>query len=167
MAKIESQIPHKYGADAVEIPGSRALLADLEKAGARWAIVTSGTRGLISGWLDIMKLAHPQNLIAAEDVKNGKPDPEGYLLGYQRLGLADAEVQSARSAVVFEDAPAGVRAGKAAGFKVVALATTHTVQQLRDAGADWIVQDMRSVSLKSLDKKSGRAMLEISNALVS
>ena len=161
--KMEAAIPKKYGADAVEIPGSRAVLDDLEKGGAKWAIVTSGTRGLISGWLDIMQLAHPENLIAAEDVKNGKPDPEGYLLGYRKLGLAD---EGARSAVVFEDAPAGVRAGKAAGFKVVALATTHSVKQIREAGADWIVKDMRSVSVKSIDRKTGRTTLEISNALV-
>jgi len=103
-------------------------------------------------------------LIAAEDVKNGKPDPEGYQLGYRKLGLADREDKP--SAVVFEDAPAGVRAGKAAGFEVVALATTHTVKQLREAGADWIVRDMRSVSLKSLDSKTGRALVEISSALV-
>lgn len=112
-----------------------------------------------------MKLAHPQNLIAAEDVNNGKPDPEGYLLGYRRLGLADEEHGAARSAVVFEDAPAGVRAGKAAGFQVVALATTHSVKQLREAGADWIVKDMRSVSLKSFDRKTGKSTVEISNAL--
>jgi glycerol 3-phosphatase-1 len=161
-------VPRKYGADAVEIPGSRALLAELEKAGAKWAIVTSGTRGLISGWLDIMELAHPRYLIAAEDVKNGKPDPEGYLLGYRSLGLASGKGEhGARSAVVFEDAPAGVRAGKAAGFKVVALATTHKVEQLREAGADWIVRDMRSVTLKSLDVKSGKATIEITNALIS
>jgi glycerol 3-phosphatase-1 len=165
---MEAAIPRNYGADAVEIPGSRALLDELEQAGAKWAIVTSGTRGLISGWLDIMKLAHPKNLIAAEDVENGKPDPQGYLLGYRRLGLAEEEHGSgARSAVVFEDAPAGVRAGKAAGFKVVALATTHAVKQLREAGADWIVKDMRSVSLKSFDRKTGKTTVEISNALVS
>jgi glycerol 3-phosphatase-1 len=68
---------------------------------------------------------------------------------------------------VFEDAPAGVRAGKAAGFKVIALATTHKVNQLREAGADWIVRDMRSVVLKSVDKKTGKATLEICDALVS
>ena len=66
---MEAAIPRKYGADAVEIPGSRALLDDLEKVNAKWAIVTSGTRLLVGGWLDIMKLAHPKNLIAAEDVK--------------------------------------------------------------------------------------------------
>lgn len=160
--RIEASIPKQFGADAVEIPGSRALLEDLEKAGARWAIVTSGTRGLVNGWLDVMKLAHPKNLVVAEDVKIGKPDPEGYLLGFQRLGLA----QDA-TALVFEDAPAGVRAGKAAGFKVVGLATTHTVQQLREAGAHWIVRDMKSVVMKDFDRKNGRVSVEISNALVN
>ena len=159
---MEAAIPKTYGADAVEIPGSRALLDELEKANARWAIVTSGTRGLVNGWLDIMKLAHPKNLIAAEDVSNGKPDPEGYLLGYRKLGLPEGE---GGHAVVFEDAPAGVRAGKAAGFKVIALATTHSVSSLRAAGADWIVRDMRSVALKSCDQKTGKAVVEISNSL--
>jgi glycerol 3-phosphatase-1 len=162
VSRMEGQIPKTYGADAVEIPGSRTLLHELEKAGGRWAIVTSGTRALVNGWLDVMKLAHPKNLVAAEDVKNGKPDPEGYLSGYRKLGLSkDA------SAVVFEDAPAGVRAGKAAGFKVVALATTHAVKQLQTAGADWIVQDMRSVLFKSFDRKTEKTSVEISNALVS
>ncbi|KIW06826.1 uncharacterized protein PV09_02506 [Verruconis gallopava] len=165
VSQMEGQIPVKYGQDAVEIPGSRALLDDLQKAGAKWTIVTSGTRPLVTGWLDIMKLAHPENLVTAEDVKNGKPDPEGYLLGYRRLGLP-VEGKPTANTVVFEDAPAGVRAGKAAGFKVVGLATTHAVQQLRDAGADWIVRDMTSVSLKSVDKKTGQVSLEIFDALV-
>jgi glycerol 3-phosphatase-1 len=168
---MEGRIPKTYGADAVEIPGSRVLLDDLEKVGAKWAIVTSGTRPLVTGWLDVMKLAHPKNLVVAEDVKNGKPDPEGYLLGYRRLGLQSStstgKGAGAASAVVFEDAPAGVRAGKAAGFKVVALATTHAVRQLKEAGADWIVQDMTSVVLKSFDRKTGKASVEISKALVS
>jgi glycerol 3-phosphatase-1 len=161
---MEARIPRMYGADAVEIPGSRALLDELEKVGAKWAIVTSGTGPLVQGWLDVMKLAHPKNLVVAEDVKNGKPDPEGYLLGYRRLGLLS---EGATNVVVFEDAPAGVRAGKAAGFKVVGLATTHAAGQLKEAGADWIVQDMRSVVLKSFDRKSGKVRVEISNALVS
>jgi len=159
---IEGLIPHTYGADAVEIPGSRALLEDLEKVGAPWAIVTSGTRPLITGWIKVMELAHPKNLVVAEDVKNGKPDPEGYRLGYKKLGLHDDA-----TALVFEDAPAGVRAGKAAGFKVVALATTHTVEKLKEAGADWIVRDLRSVTLKGFNKKSGEISVEISNAMVS
>lgn len=115
----------------------------------------------MTGWLDIMKLAHPKNLVVAEDVENGKPDPACYVLGKARLNLSpDAAM------LVLEDAPAGVRAGKAAGFDVVALATTHTLEQLRDAGADWIVKDMRSVKLVAWDEGTRRARIQISEALV-
>src|ERR1700712_2393078 len=158
---IEGLIPRTYGADAIEIPGSRALLEELEKASVPWAIVTSGTRPLVTGWIEVMKLAHPKNLVAAEDVEHGKPDPACYHLGCARLSLPNATEM-----LVLEDAPAGVRAGKAAGFKVVALATTHSVKELKEAGADWIVRDMRSVGLKSYDRKSGEVSVEITDALV-
>jgi glycerol-1-phosphatase len=160
IGEIEGRIPHEFGADAVEIPGSRALLDQLETVGAKWAIVTSGTRPLVVGWLDVMKLAHPQNLVVAEDVQHGKPDPEGYQLGRSKLVLpGDANV------LVLEDAPAGVRAGKAAGFSVIALATTHRVDQLKAAGADWIVKDMRSVTFEKWEQKTGEVSIKISDAL--
>lgn len=158
---MEGLLPKTYGADAVEIPGSRALLEDLEKAGAPWAIVTSGTCPLVTGWIEVMKLAHPKNLVTAEDVQQGKPDPACYVLGRERLSLSNATKM-----LVLEDAPAGVRAGKAAGFKVVALATTHAVKELREAGADWIVRDMRSVGLKNYDRKTGDVSVEFCDTLV-
>lgn len=142
----------------MEVPGSRALLDALEAAHAPWTIVTSGTRPLVTGWLDVMKLAHPSTLVVADDVAHGKPDPACYLLGRERLGL-DVHAKM----VVFEDAPAGVAAGKAAGFFVVGLATTHSVQQLQEAGADRIVEDMRSVKLVEWD--GIRIMLQVSNSL--
>ena len=53
---------------------ARDLLASLVVAkNAPWAIVTSGTRPLLDGWLDVMQLAHPQRLVTAEDVQAGKP----------------------------------------------------------------------------------------------
>jgi glycerol 3-phosphatase-1 len=100
--------------------------------------------------------------VTAEDVKNGKPDPACYKLGEKLLALQ----QPSPSIVVFEDAPAGIRSGKAAGFTVVALRTTHKTEQLVEAGADYIVQDMESVTLGSWDKATGVSQLEISNALV-
>jgi len=157
---MEGKIPKTYGADAIEIPGSRALLEQLDRVDAPWAIVTSGTKPLVTGWLEVMKLAQPKNLVTAEDVLRGKPDPACYLLGHSKLGLPRDE-----PILVLEDAPAGVRAGKAAGFSVVALATTHAVEQLREAGAHWIVRDMRSVMLKQYDRKTGYLTIEISNAL--
>jgi glycerol 3-phosphatase-1 len=109
-----------------------------------------------------MKRAHPKFLVTAEEVKLGKPDPACYKLGAQRLGIDDNDAR----VLVLEDAPAGVRAGKAAGYKVVALATTHTVQQLREAGADWIVRDMRSVTMKNFDSETGIVQVEITDALI-
>lgn len=68
--------------------------------------------------------------------------------------------------LVVEDAPSGIKAGKAAGFKVLALETTHTIQQLKDAGADWIVKDLRSVQFKSWSQGS-KVEIEIRDTLQS
>ncbi|QRC99790.1 hypothetical protein JI435_067270 [Parastagonospora nodorum SN15] len=171
ISHAEGLIPKEFGQDAVEIPGSRTLLEKLEEQAIPWCIVTSGTRPLVTGWLDVMslsdlssqrELAHPKKLVTAEDVESGKPDPACYQLGAKLLGLQ----QLSPSIVVFEDAPAGVRSGKAAGYTVVALFTTHKLEQLIEAGADYIVQDMRSVTISSWDKTTGVAQLSIANALV-
>jgi len=98
-------------------------------------------------------------MVVAEDVDNGKPDPACYLLGRKRLGLGD-EMQ----VLVIEDAPSGIRAGKAAGFKVVGLNTTHNVDEISNAGADWIVRDLRSLALKYYT--NGNVVLEIRDGLI-
>ncbi|KAF4549435.1 putative haloacid dehalogenase-like hydrolase 2 [Elsinoe fawcettii] len=189
ICKAEGRVPIEHGSDAVEIPGARSLLSSLEAASVPWAIVTSGTRPLVQGWIDVMKLAQPKNLITAEQVEKGKPDPSAYLLGAERLGFKysvphsgdvtngtnsngtsthskSSTEEGSRDILVLEDAPSGIRAGKAAGFKVVALATSHEIPQLREAGADWIVRDMRSVVMKRWDAGRGRVVVEISGALV-
>ncbi|KAL8672895.1 MAG: hypothetical protein Q9168_002649 [Polycauliona sp. 1 TL-2023] len=161
---IEGLIPKEYGSDAVEIPGARSLLASLDNIGAPWAIVTSGTGPLVTGWLDVMELSHPRNLVVAEDVSAGKPAPDCYRLGMDRLGLTAAEGRAA--VLVIEDSPAGVLAGKAAGCQVIGLATTHSIGQLRESGADWIVQDLRSVTLSSdAVGEDGKIQIEIRHAL--
>ncbi|KAL9083276.1 MAG: hypothetical protein Q9159_005888 [Coniocarpon cinnabarinum] len=160
VSHVEGQIPKEYGQDAKEVPGARALLESLDKKGVPWAIVTSGTRPLIQGWLDVIKLPFPQNLVVAEDVEQGKPDPQCYLLGHRKL---DMEPDSRM--LVLEDAPSGVKAGKAAGFTVVALATTHDTARLREAGADWIVRDMESVQLQEWNGARAQATVQISQAL--
>jgi glycerol 3-phosphatase-1 len=158
VSKIEGAIPREFGPDAVEVPGARSLLKALEDASAPWGVVTSGTRALIDGWLDVLQLAHPKFLVVAEDVELGKPDPGCYLLGRSRLGLGESA-----SILVLEDSPSGIRAGKAAGFKVVGLETTHTIQQVKAAGADWIVKDLSSIKLKTMN--NGIVEIEIQNAL--
>ncbi|KAI1129547.1 HAD-like protein [Nemania abortiva] len=158
--QMEALLPQKYGDEAVEIPGARALLQQLIAADVPWAIVTSGTEPLVHGWLNALKLPHPEHLVTAESVENGKPDPTCYKLGWSRLGLpADAEV------LVLEDSPAGIRAGKDAGCKVLGLVTSHTWEQVAAAEPDWIVQDLSSVKMVARGE-DGRVTLQFSDGLI-
>jgi glycerol 3-phosphatase-1 len=154
---MEGLLPKLYGDDASEIPGARALLDSVESEAVPWAIVTSGTTPLVSGWFKVMGLPLPEHLVAAESVEEGKPDPSCYLLGMQKLGLAAAD-----SVLVLEDSPAGIKAGKAAGCKVLAVVTSHTVEQVVAAGPDWVVKDLRS--LKIVKNSAKGVALEILNA---
>ncbi|CAL3964142.1 hypothetical protein PZA11_001571 [Diplocarpon coronariae] len=139
---MEGLLPKNYGKDVVEIPGARALLAQITEASVPWAIVTSGTTPLVTGWLSVLQLPVPENLVVAEDVENGKPDPGCYVLGMKKLGARDAS-----QVLVLEDSPAGIRAGKAAGCKVLGLVTSHAVEQVVAAEPDWIVRDLASVTV--------------------
>src|SRR6266404_2044276 len=114
----------------VPLPGAMELLQALPLE--RWAIVTSCTRALAHVRIAAAGLPKPKHLVTSTDVKNGKPAPEPYLKGAQMLGVPAGEC------IVIEDAPAGIRAGKAAGARVIALRTTASDAELQQAGADWI-----------------------------
>src|SRR3712207_2036721 len=109
----------------LEIEGARELLTSLPADG--WTVVTSGTRALASGRMRHVGLPLPERFVSADDVENGKPHPEAYLKGAEILGAPP------EACVVIEDAPAGIRSAKAAGMRVVAVATTHRAEQLREA----------------------------------
>jgi len=115
------------------LPGAAELLRVLPAS--RYAIVTSATRPLAEVRLRAAGLPVPENLVTARDAKRGKPNPDPYLMGAQLLGVSSMEC------VVIEDAPSGIRAGKAAGARVVALRTTASEAELQEAGADWVVDD--------------------------
>lgn len=106
-------------------------------------------------------------MVTAEEVVRGKPDPTCYAEGANRLAKQyDRHFKNSARVLVVEDAPAGVRAGKAAGFKVLAVATTHAVESLKQAGADWIVKDPRSVSLHNWNAIDTIATVELRDALL-
>ena len=123
----------------IPMPGVRGLLASLPPD--RWTIVTSGTRPLANARIRAAGLSAPGRFITAQDIVNGKPDPEPYLKGAALLGFAPQDC------VVVEDAAAGVHSGKAAGARVVAVQTTETNDVLIELGADWIVKDCGSLSV--------------------
>lgn len=160
VSEREGQLPVLYGDLATEIDGARNLLDSVEKGRVPWAIVTSGTRALATGWLARMDLPQPRYLIVAEDVEFGKPNPEGYKMGAFKLFPAVEGGSSGTSRIaVFEDAPAGVQAGKAAGHFVIGLSTTHSPTQLVEAGADCVVKDLNSVRLVTTPKEGDEAGL--------
>lgn len=125
----------------VPLPGAREFLNSLPDGS--WAIVTSCTRTLAQTRLKAARLKVPQRLLTSDDVKIGKPDPEPYIKGAALLG------QKPGDCVVFEDAPAGIRAGKSAGTSVIAFTTTSDEPELEQAGADFIVQGFPNVSFSS------------------
>jgi mannitol-1-/sugar-/sorbitol-6-phosphatase len=104
----------------VALPGAHELFA----GGEPLAVVTSCTVPLARSRLRAAGLPTPEVLVTPERLQRGKPDPEGYLLAARELGADPADC------VVLEDAPAGLRAGRAAGMRVVAITTTHSGDQL-------------------------------------
>jgi mannitol-1-/sugar-/sorbitol-6-phosphatase len=136
----------------VPLPGAKELLRALPLE--RWAIVTSCTRALARVRIAAAGLPKPKHMVTASDVRHGKPDPEPYLKGAQMLGVP------AGDCLVVEDAPAGIRAGKAAGARVLALRTTASEAELQQAGADWIADDCAELFLDS--SAAGEEFLHIS-----
>lgn len=138
-AMAESEEIERRQAEDVEglsaIPGAmdalRALKAD------RVAVVTSGTRPLALARLGAVGIEPPAVMVFAGDVGRGKPDPEGYLTAAGRLGADPAE------ALVVEDAPPGIEAGRAAGMATVAVPSTHPPEEL--AAADVVLGSLEEL----------------------
>lgn len=129
----------------IPLPGALDFLGSLPED--RWTIVTSCTRTLAEVRIRAAGLPLPKKMITSNDIKNGKPDPEPYLKGAAKLGFA------ASDCIVFEDVPAGVRSGKAAGAKVIAFTTTLTASALQEAGADWILRSCADIRLLRQEKR--------------
>ena len=106
----------------VVIDGAAELLAALPRDA--WAIVTSGSAELATARLRRADLPVPSTLVTADDVRQGKPAPDPYLVGAARLGLP------VESCVAVEDSPAGIQAACAAGMRVIGIAATHAREEL-------------------------------------
>src|SRR5262249_16351998 len=83
-------------------------------------------------------------IASLEDIHHGKPDPEIFLVAAQKAGVEPAH------AVVFEDAPVGIQAARAAGMRAVGVTTTHPAESLAAAGADEGVTTLRDYNVRRL-----------------
>ena len=103
------------------MPGLFRLLDRIESAGLPKGVATSSGRAYLEDMLGRFDLAHRFHMtLGAEDVINGKPDPEIYLTAAQRLDVAPAEM------MVLEDSEAGTQAAAAAGAQIISVPHEHS-----------------------------------------
>jgi sugar-phosphatase len=133
------EVDHQEGGVTV-MPGAVALVGSIPEG--RWGVVTSGTRPLATARLRFCGLPVPKVLVTADDVAHGKPHPEPYLKGAERLGFDPAEC------LVVEDAPAGIESAHAGGMKVVGITSTYAAERLREA--DFTIAALRQMRVKSI-----------------
>lgn len=116
-----------------EIPGATAFLNKIPKS--KWAVVTSAPRELALTRLKAAGLPIPRVLITAEDVEQGKPKPDCYLLAAKRLGV------SCTDCLIFEDAEIGIAAALSSGGTLVVVTATHTTHSPAGAEQQLAVKD--------------------------
>jgi len=109
------------------IPGALDLLAELNDREIPWTIVTSCTTDLAIARTRAGKIPMPENSVTFDQVTRGKPFPEPFILGADRLGLQTSLCWA------IEDAPGGVTSAKDAGCIVAGVLTTHTREELPHA----------------------------------
>jgi sugar-phosphatase len=136
----------------VPLPGAVDLLSSLPDD--RWTIVTSCTRRLAEVRLRAAGLPIPQRMITSNDVANGKPHPEPYSKAATLLGFPPSDC------IVIEDAPAGIKAGKAARARVIAFTTTVQSSEVRQASADWILNNCADIRVMDATEGLSLALAE-------
>ena len=116
-------------------PGAVDFVKACRRRGLRTAVATSADRVKLDGALAAIALPPEEFdvVITGSDIAHPKPDPEIFLTAAARLGLPPAEC------LVVEDAEHGIAAARAAGCPCLALATTFSIERLRDSKPDWIV----------------------------
>lgn len=134
-----------YGPHLQPAPGLLPFLDALRASNVRLAVGTSAPVSNVLFTLDGLPLRpYFDAIVDASMIRRGKPDPEIYLIAAERVGIDPARC------VVFEDAFAGIEAGLRAGMAVVALATTHTRDELTGTGAALIVADFTGLTVDAV-----------------
>lgn len=133
------------------VAGLVELLKACKDAGVECAVGSSGCTDNVNFVLDKCDIRrYFSATVAGDKVSKCKPDPEIYLTAAAAIGVEPSQC------VVFEDAEAGIEAGKRAGMKVIALSTTFTADFLRDTPADMIIGDFTQIDIDGMNALLGR-----------
>ena len=131
------------------LPGVLALLDDLRAQAIPTVVGTSTPRENVQTIMSVTGLEDKFHaIVSAEDVSQGKPHPEVFLTAAERIKREPSQC------VVIEDAHVGVRAAKAGGIKVLAVATTHPADSLTEADA--VHADLTTVDVATLQSLLNR-----------
>lgn len=122
-------------------PGVLRLLAETRQAEIGSAMVTMSYRSLAGAVAGALPAGTFDTLVTGDEVRNGKPDPECYLLAAERLGV------DPRCCLAIEDSPTGVAAAEAAGCVTVAVPNQVPIPP---ASSRTIITDLSAVSLAEL-----------------
>ena len=136
--EIVLRLIHEQGVEAYE--GSVRYVRAAREAGLRRAVVSSSSNCrevLVAAGIEDLFEQRIDGIVAERDHLKGKPAPDTFLAGGRALGVTP------RQAAVFEDALAGVAAGRAGGFAfVVGVDRVGRAAELRAHGADVVVSDL-------------------------
>ena len=134
------EIVRESGLEA--LPGVAAFLSELKSSGCHACVGSSTPRENIETVMSLIRLEGAfVDIVAAEDVGKGKPDPEVF------LKAASALRKEPERCVVFEDSYSGIEAALAGGMMVVAIATTHRRNALEGRGAHLIAESFLDFDL--------------------
>ena len=128
----EEELSDREGIRAVE--GAAAVLSALPRGS--WALVTSAPTRLAQVRMRCAGLILPSVVVSADDVRHGKPHPEGVLLAAHRLGVEPA------ACLVIEDTPAGIQAARAGGMRSLGITTTYSCDEL---GSEHCIRDFTAM----------------------
>jgi sugar-phosphatase len=131
-----NDLEQQLASETIALEGAVDLTTSLPKGS--WTVVTSANPNLAKARLLAAGIPVPAELVTAWDVQRGKPDPEPYLLGAQKLGFDISDC------VVFEDAASGIQAGLEAGAGLLVGVTEHAL----DTKADLVVKSLRGITLQ-------------------
>jgi beta-phosphoglucomutase len=131
-------------------PGTIAMIESLHASAVPMAISSGALRSDIDPILSLLGIARCfLHVVTADNVRNGKPDPECYVLAFRRLSISRPSLLSApRKCLAVEDTPAGVEAAKRAGLSVLAVTNSYAAEKL--SGADIITDSLANVRLTGM-----------------
>lgn len=151
IAQKTAMVQRAFAESIKPLPGACELIRAARDAGIPVGVCSGALREEIElasrtvGVLDSWKV-----IVASQDVRQGKPSPEGYSLAMGQICQAARQTINSRLCIAVEDAPAGIQAARDANMRVLAVTNSFPASDLKDA--DLVVNSLKDVHLATLEQ---------------